>query len=308
MKIKKACELTFLTERAVRLYLSRNFLSPRQFGGTLDFSEEDIARLRDIALLRQMDFSLEQIGAIIRQPESIAEILRIHLDGAKEGAKHSAEVRDALLTIGDHPVHDLADLARLLRTYRPALPEPDFGRFDEISEEDRRAENASAAQGLSQQERLGQWKRRLICAVSAIIVLLAAVLLFLGHTRLEGNISTGPFTLQQFHPDGKATIVLTRPETIARLGTDTLTVPCRNYLPALQEGERLEHGAQLAISLTNADLSRLGVSPFQSFRSPSAEVRTAWLEWMLQALFRGDPGNNAVLWLGEISGMRPLFP
>jgi len=308
MKIKKACELTFLTERAIRLYLSRNFLSPRQSGGTLNFSEEDIAILRDIALLRQLDFSLEQIGAIIRQPETIAEILRIHLDGAKEGAKHSAEVRDALLAIGDHPVHDLADLARLLRTHRPALPKPDFGRFDEISEEDRRLETVSAAQGLSRQKQDGKRKRRLICTGAAVILLLTALLIFLGHTRLEGNISTGPFTLQQFHPDGRATIVLTRPETISRLGTDTLTIPCRNYLPALKEGDLFEQSAQLAVSLSNADLIRLGVSPFQSFRSPSTNVRTAWLEWILQALFRGDPGDNAVLWLGEISGLRPLFP
>lgn len=308
MKIKKACELTSLTERAIRLYLARNFLSPQSIGGTLDFSAEDIARLQDIALLRQMDFSLEQIDAIIHQPDTIANVLRSRLDSVQEQLRHDIEVQRTLLSISDQPVHSLSELTQLLRSHHPKLPQPDFGRFDELDEEEHLQENAIAVQALFRQEQRKKWIHWLTGISAACLVLLTATLLFLGQTRLAGNISLGPFILQHFHPDGRTTILLTQPDTIARLGTDTLTVPCRNYLPALQEGELLERGSQLAVTLTNADLIRLGVSPLHSFQSPSADVRTAWLEWILQALFRDDPGDNAVLWLGEISGLRPLFP
>lgn len=308
MKIKKACELTSLTERAIRLYLERNLLSPQSSGGTLDFSAEDIVRLQDIALLRQMDFSLEQIAAIIHQPDTIVDVLRIRLDSVQEQVRHNSEVQRTLLSISDQPVHSLSELTQLLRSHHPKLPQPDFGRFDELDEEEHLQENTIATQALSRQEQHKKWVHWLTGIGAACLVLLTTTLLFLSQTRLAGNVSIGPFILQHFHPDGRATILLTQPDTIARLGTDTLTVPCRNYLPALQEGELLEQGSQLAVTLTNADLIRLGISPLQSFHSPSADVRTAWLEWILQALFRDDPGDNAVLWLGEISGLRPLFP
>lgn len=308
MKIKKACELTFLTERAIRLYLARNLLSPRSIGGTLDFSVEDIARLQDIALLRQMDFSLEQIDAIIHQPDTIANVLRIRLDSVQEQIRHDGEIQSTLLSISDQPVHSLSELTQLLRSHQPKLTQPNFGRFDELDEKEHLQENAIAAQALSRQEQRKKWVHWLTGIGAAGLILLTATLLFLNQTRLAGNVSLGPFILQHFHPDGSATILLTQPETIARLGTDTLTVPCRNYLPALLEGELLEQGSQLAVTLTNADLIRLGVSPFQSFHSPSVKVRTAWLEWILQALFQSNSGNHAVLWLGEISGLRPLFP
>lgn len=308
MKMKKACELTFLTERAIRLYLARNLLMPRQVSGSLDFSDEDIARLKDIAILRQMDFSLEQISAVIHQPESIGDILRLRLSGAQEDIADSTHVRDALLSIQGQSISSLAELASLLRAQRPALPEPDFGRFDEISEEDRRLEADFATRGLSRLERWQGWKRRLICAGVAVVALLAAALVFLSHTRLEGNVTISPFTVQQIHTDGTITIDLSNPQTIDRLGTSTITVPCRVYGRQPQEGDLIEHGAQLAISLTNGDLLRLGVSPFQSLRTPSTEVNSAWLTHILHALFRESPQERAVLWLGEISGLYPLFP
>ena len=53
MKMKKACEATFLTERAIRLYISKGLITPRQVNGQIDFSPEDIILLQDIALFRQ---------------------------------------------------------------------------------------------------------------------------------------------------------------------------------------------------------------------------------------------------------------
>lgn len=308
MKMKKACELTALTERAIRLYLARNLLAPRQVNGTLDFSDEDIARLRDIALLRQMGFSVEQIFTIIHRPESIADILRLRLNSAQEDIRCAAHVRDTLLSIQGQSIPSLAELASLLRTQRPSMPSPDFGRFDEISEEDRRLEADSAAQGLSRLERWQRWKRRLICAGAAAAVLLIAALTFLDHTRLEGNVSPGPFTVQQIHADGTITINLSDPQAIDRLGSSVITVPCRIYGRQPQEGDLIENGTQLAISLTNGDLLRLGVSPFHAFRTPSTEVNAAWLKWILHALFRDSSRDEAVLWVGEISGLYPLFP
>ena len=54
MKMKKACEATSLTERAIRLYIAKGLITPGQKDGLIDFSPEDIQHLRDISCLRQI--------------------------------------------------------------------------------------------------------------------------------------------------------------------------------------------------------------------------------------------------------------
>ena len=92
MKMKKACEATGLTERAIRLYLSKNLIAPSQVNGMLDFTPEDIQQLRDIAVLRQFDFPLEQIAAIVGDAGGIGGILQCRLELARAERVHNAEV------------------------------------------------------------------------------------------------------------------------------------------------------------------------------------------------------------------------
>ena len=58
MKIKDVMELTDLTDRAIRLYIQSGLISPqnqRSYAGRnqYDFSQEDVAALKKISLLRK---------------------------------------------------------------------------------------------------------------------------------------------------------------------------------------------------------------------------------------------------------------
>ena len=99
MKIKEICEKTGLTERAVRLYLERGLLHPaseRRRGRTYyEYSEADLARLREIAALRGRGFSLEEIALLLDAGDADA-ILASRIAALKEEAGQAAENADAL--------------------------------------------------------------------------------------------------------------------------------------------------------------------------------------------------------------------
>lgn len=68
MKMKDVCKATGLSERAVRFYVQEQLVIPqsqRRSGRTwLDFSEEDVKRLRAIAVLRKAGFTIEEIRSM----------------------------------------------------------------------------------------------------------------------------------------------------------------------------------------------------------------------------------------------------
>ena len=70
MKMKEVCARTGLTERAVRFYVREGLIAPpaQERGGRiwLDFSEENVARLRSIATLRKAGFTIDEIRSMGR--------------------------------------------------------------------------------------------------------------------------------------------------------------------------------------------------------------------------------------------------
>ena len=80
MKIKEVLDQTGLTDRAVRLYIEHGLVTPenqKSYTGRnhYNFTQEDLDRLEQIALLRKADFSLEQIKALQSGGEAAREVL-----------------------------------------------------------------------------------------------------------------------------------------------------------------------------------------------------------------------------------------
>ena len=80
MKIKQVCELTGLTDRAVRFYIEEGLVSPAYTENYLgrrsfDFTEEDAAHLTSIATLRKFGFTVEEIRRMIADPQEIRGII-----------------------------------------------------------------------------------------------------------------------------------------------------------------------------------------------------------------------------------------
>lgn len=79
MKIKEVCTRTGLSERAVRFYCEQQLLAPEktELRGRvyLEFDEEDVAVLMQIARLRASGFSLDEIRTAQNEPHMIGTLI-----------------------------------------------------------------------------------------------------------------------------------------------------------------------------------------------------------------------------------------
>jgi len=296
MKIKKACLASGLTERAVRLYLSKNLLSPERKNGILDFSPKDVALLKDIAILRQFDFSIEQIRHIIHSSSSIGGVIDEKIDQINQQQGHLTIAARCLYAAQQSKPSDMQALANSLRQSSSAPVCPNFGQYDE-------PDNTPSAEPVRYARTGRYW--------AIISIVLASILLFfiflLSRTRLEGYLPITPFTVLQVQENAVVHIQTENPTAIKFLGTDSIFVPCRCFGPALKAGDRLDSGCQLAVKLKNRDLIQLGISPFQNLNTPSTDVNNAWIEWILQQLSAKSIHQNMTLWVREISTQKPLI-
>lgn len=313
MKIKRACEATNLTERAIRLYLSKGLITPGSNNGILDFSSEDIQHLRDIAVLRQFDFTIEQIAGMVGNAGEIPELLRARIAQSQTERDRVSEVSEVLggLDAGKcGSIHALADQIRERRMHSPGLY---FFRFDEITDEERQRQRQTASRELSIMEKRTRLRRWLTAAVGLVLAACVVAGVYLGQTRVEGFISLSPMTVVEVHDrvlmieDMRATVRTGNEATIKALGRDTITVPYSAYGSQLEAGMTLENGCQLTVKLTNLDLLRMGINPLQTMQTRSDDVNDAWMRYVLQTLFSQDYEEQIKLVVREYTGLQPLF-
>lgn len=301
MKMKQACQATALTERAIRLYLAKGLLSPAQKDGVIHFSQEDIRRLKDIAVLRRFDFTLEQIALIIHQPERMNTILRDRSAEAAQEKLHQTAVSEVLESMAGKSFADLNELATALASKQAGNAALDI-RQAEVERQD-----AAVHGAIARLEGKKVVRRCLLMLGGAALALMVIVFVFLSQVRLKGFVPVGPFTVVSQQADGTMTIALHSDESIALLGYDVITVRCHVFGAPVQAGETLEAGGQLALEWTNYDLARLGIHPLQNMKTRNQAVNDAYKTWALQALFEKEAGKGAVLYIREISNLPPLF-
>lgn len=97
MKINEACKRTGLSERAIRFYVEKGLLTPKSqiINGrtTTEYSEVDIELLRDIAALRNAEFSIADILVMQSSDEDVCRIIQKHCDELEQ----EQMLRDELL-------------------------------------------------------------------------------------------------------------------------------------------------------------------------------------------------------------------
>lgn len=316
MKMKKACEATALTERAIRLYVSKGLITPRQRDGLIDFSPEDIRLLQDIALLRQLDFSIEQIAGMIGKAQDIPAIIAARMDAARVGADHEDEVSAALSGLEEAEMGSLHALADSVRACS-VIPSLNFAQFDEISAEERQQERSAAIREVDRQQKRQRLMHHL--GWTALVIAVAAVIaaVFLSQTRIDGYIAVAPVTVVSVQGE-RATFLIGNEEAVAVLGRDTITVPYTKDgfqaeqldvwgRPTISAGDVVDMGCQLAVKLTNYDLLRLGISPLQDFTPRSVQRHNEWITLILHAMFDDGESDNASLWIRYPADVRPLL-
>ena len=80
MKIKEVIEKTGLTDRAIRLYIDEGLIAPsigESYSGrkSIEFSQEDVERLKNVAMLRKAGFPIADIKSIVDDESTIKSIV-----------------------------------------------------------------------------------------------------------------------------------------------------------------------------------------------------------------------------------------
>ena len=312
MKMKKACEATALTERAIRLYISKGLIVPQQKDGLIDFSPEDIRLLKDIALLRHLDFSMEQLAGMLGEAKEIPAILAARKAAAHSAAEHSAEVYRLLDGMENETYAHIHAVADMLRG-RLVSPEPCFTQFDELTDAERQREREQALKSIVRQH----WRRLLICCLSVTLVLAAALWVFLRWPRIDGYINLAPVEVVSVQGD-RATFRILNEEMSTVLGRDIITVPHlpEGFPPAdmwlhrnekLLRGEVFQEDCQLLVQLTNLDLLCMGINPLRIYSGKGVIGHDDWIVHILQTMFEDGTSDDACLMINYFVKREPLL-
>ncbi len=134
MKIKEVCLRTGLTDRTVRFYIEEGLISPAYTENYLgrkafDFSEEDVAALSDIAVLREFEFSVEEIRRMLTDPACSREVIATVKARTRERlgeSRRQMEALDGLDADAPYPISELAHSLSLPE--KPAVLPADTGK------------------------------------------------------------------------------------------------------------------------------------------------------------------------------------
>ena len=97
MKMKEVTEKTGLTDRAVRLYIDEGLAVPNieeSYSGrkSIDFSETDVERLKNVALLRKAGFSIADIKSMINDNSNTKIIVEKFIEQTESNIAHEKEI------------------------------------------------------------------------------------------------------------------------------------------------------------------------------------------------------------------------
>lgn len=101
MKIKEVIEKTGLTDRAIRLYIDEGLIAPsigESYSGrkSIEFSQEDIERLNNVAMLRKAGFTIADIKSIVDDKSTIKSIVEKFIEQTEENIARETEIVEKL--------------------------------------------------------------------------------------------------------------------------------------------------------------------------------------------------------------------
>ncbi len=101
MKMKEVTEKTGLTDRAVRLYIDEGLALPNieeSYSGrkSINFSESDVERLKNVALLRKAGFSIADIKSMVDDNSTAKHIIDKFIEQTESNIAHETEIVEKL--------------------------------------------------------------------------------------------------------------------------------------------------------------------------------------------------------------------
>lgn len=101
MKIKDVIEKTGLTDRAIRLYINEGLAVPsieESYSGrkSIDFSQSDVDRLNNVAMLRKAGFSIADIKSVVDDNSTAKNIVEKFIEQTEQNIAHETEIVEKL--------------------------------------------------------------------------------------------------------------------------------------------------------------------------------------------------------------------
>lgn len=115
MKISEVLKITGLTKKAIRYYKDKGLIHPLidENNTYKNYCEDDVAKLSQIALLRNMDMPVSDIKRYLDNQENKDEILREYLKKIEENIKRYTNIKDSITDILDNNI-DVKKLNRYM--------------------------------------------------------------------------------------------------------------------------------------------------------------------------------------------------
>lgn len=193
MKMKDAIKATGLPEKTIRYYESRGLVTPetyRQNGRTYhEYSDKDISALKQIVVLRQAQFTLDEIHTMQQRPAAIPDILAAHHRRIQE----AQDSLSGLLELKEIEADSIASLCAAISARQKQssgyIPVLRFGQYDPETE----SEKAQAISDYKKKRTDPLRNYRIaILALGALCLLLAGLTIFL----LSAKYSTAPISTE----------------------------------------------------------------------------------------------------------------
>lgn len=132
MKIKDVITETNLTDRAIRLYIENGLVSPscsENYAGrkNIDFTEDDVETLKNIATLRKAGFSIAQIKELFSDITKAPDIVSNMIGDLSEKVKSDSETVERLKLVLEKEKIDVTTICNALNNFiaDKAVPEED---------------------------------------------------------------------------------------------------------------------------------------------------------------------------------------
>jgi len=287
VRIKEVCEKTGLTRKAVRLYEEERLISPgieqKEHNDYRDYSEKDLNRLLLIADLRSLRISIEDIRKILSDPKNCGEVFekqKVYLKAEQSELKTIERILGELGNCSDLSV--LAGRLQRAKNGKELTFSPDFSRFEELSEEERRefSDSKAVIEGIEKSAKI-KCRLRWLAIAAAMAVLLFVGGYFYYENMEVGTIFSGGSTVEfievqagDFGKEGSYAFAVLRfdnpPDCVDR---DVLRLPffwdSRQLANTLIPGGRYI-GMTIRISLPRKEARELGLLPSGVFDSERA--------------------------------------
>ena len=97
MKLKELSEKSGISDRTIRYYISDGVFVPEKYTENYsgrknyDYTENDLIRLEQIALLRKYDFSIKEIKSLFDNELDIQKVLSEHIEASKKASEAYGE-------------------------------------------------------------------------------------------------------------------------------------------------------------------------------------------------------------------------